>query len=44
MNSDLERLINRVEQVLARFEATLPQPQPAPDWKKRPGLPMAKAG
>jgi predicted AAA+ superfamily ATPase len=34
MNSDLERLINRVEKVLARFEATLPREQSAPDWKK----------
>src|SRR6185295_5989625 len=34
MSSDLERLISRVEQVLARIEATLPQAHPAPDWKK----------
>jgi uncharacterized protein len=34
MSSDLERLISRVEQVLARFEATLPQTHSAPDWKK----------
>jgi uncharacterized protein len=34
MNEDLERLIKRVEQLLARFEATLPQAQSAPDWKK----------
>jgi predicted AAA+ superfamily ATPase len=34
MNSDLERLINRVEKVLARFEATLPRELSAPDWKK----------
>ena len=34
MNSELERLINRVEQVLARFEATLPQAHPVPEWKK----------
>ena len=34
MSSDLERLISRVEQVLARFEATLPQAHPVPDWKK----------
>ena len=33
MSSDLERLINRVEQVLERFESTLPQASPAPDWK-----------
>ena len=33
MSSDLERLIKRVEQVLERFEATLPAPCPAPDWK-----------
>ena len=34
MSRDFERLINRVEQMLERFEATLPQPGPAPDWKK----------
>ncbi len=34
MSSDLERLISRVEQVLARFEATLPHEHSAPDWKK----------
>ena len=34
MSSDLERLISRVEQALVRFEATLPQAHPAPDWKK----------
>ena len=34
MSSDLERLINRAEQVLARFEATLPQTHQTPDWKK----------
>ena len=34
MSSDLERLISRVEQVLERFEATLPPRLPAPDWKK----------
>ncbi len=34
MSSDLERLINRVEQLLGRFEATLPQACLAPDWKK----------
>jgi predicted AAA+ superfamily ATPase len=34
MSKDLERLIGRVEQVLERFEATLPQTHPAPDWKK----------
>ena len=33
MSSDLERLINRVEQVLDRFEGTLPQAHPSPDWK-----------
>ena len=36
MSSDLERLIDRVEQVLARFEATLPQVREMPDWKKGP--------
>jgi predicted AAA+ superfamily ATPase len=34
MSSDLERLISRVEQVLDRFEATLPRVHQVPDWKK----------
>jgi predicted AAA+ superfamily ATPase len=34
MKSEFERLIDRIEQVLARFEATLPRANPAPDWKK----------
>ncbi len=34
MISELERLINRVEQVLARFEETLPPARSAPNWKK----------
>jgi predicted AAA+ superfamily ATPase len=34
MASDFERLINRVEQLLARFEATFPVSPPQPDWKK----------
>jgi predicted AAA+ superfamily ATPase len=34
MSNDLERLISRVEQVLERFEATLPKAQPVPDWKR----------
>ena len=33
MTSDLERLIDRVERVLARFEETLPHAKSAPDWK-----------
>ncbi len=33
MPKDLERLINRVEHTLARFEATLPQAPAAPDWR-----------
>ncbi len=33
MANDLERLISRVEHVLARFEASLPHLAPAPDWK-----------
>ena len=44
MNSDLERLINRVEKVLARFEATLPQAQSAPDWKKSMACRWRKRG
>jgi len=31
-NIELQRLLERVEQVLARFEATLPQVKPLPDW------------
>ena len=34
MSRDLERLLNRVEQVLERFEQTLPRPQPLPDWQR----------
>ena len=44
MNSDLERLINRVEKVLARFAATLPQAQSAPDWKKSMACRWRKRG
>ena len=31
--ADLEKILKRVEQVLDRFEATLPRPPAAPDWK-----------
>lgn len=31
--TDLEKVLAQVERVLARFEATLPQPPSAPDWK-----------
>lgn len=31
--ADLEKVLAQVERVLARFEATLPQPASAPDWK-----------
>lgn len=34
MSNDLQKLISRVEQLLARFEATLPPTHPVPDWKK----------
>lgn len=34
MSRDLERLLNRAEQVLERFEQTLPRPQPLPDWQR----------
>ncbi|HVY07412.1 MAG TPA: ATP-binding protein [Burkholderiales bacterium] len=34
MKQDLEKLIDRAERVLARFEATLPASQPQIDWKK----------
>jgi predicted AAA+ superfamily ATPase len=33
MSLDLERLIDRVEQVLARIESALPQSHAVPDWK-----------
>src|SRR5512141_1888930 len=44
MSSDLERLINRVERVLERFEATLPQARPAPNWNKGPAYRWRKRG
>ncbi len=34
MSRDLERLLNRAEQVLERFEQTLPRSQPLPDWQR----------
>ncbi|MEO8157231.1 MAG: ATP-binding protein [Betaproteobacteria bacterium] len=34
MSNDFQKLISRVEQLLARFEATLPPTHPVPDWKK----------
>ncbi|HKB81879.1 MAG TPA: ATP-binding protein [Burkholderiales bacterium] len=33
MSSDLERLVNRIEKVLAQLEDILPRVHPAPDWK-----------
>jgi predicted AAA+ superfamily ATPase len=31
--ADLDKLIKRAEQVLERFEATLPRKPEPPDWK-----------
>jgi uncharacterized protein len=44
MSSELERLIDRVEQVLARFEATLPRAHAMPDWKKSVACRWRKRG
>jgi uncharacterized protein len=44
MSRELEKLIDRAGQLLARFEATLPRPQPAPDWKKSIAFRWRKRG
>jgi hypothetical protein len=44
MSRELEKLIDRADQLLARFEATLPRPQPAPDWKKTIAFRWRKRG
>jgi predicted AAA+ superfamily ATPase len=44
MSRELEKLIDRADQLLARFEATLPGPQPAPDWKKTIAFRWRKRG
>ena len=44
MSRELEKLIDRADQLLARFEATLPRPQPAPDWKKSIAFRWRKRG
>jgi predicted AAA+ superfamily ATPase len=42
--ADLERILKRVEQVLDRFEATLPRPLAAPDWKASVAFRWRKRG
>jgi predicted AAA+ superfamily ATPase len=44
MSRELEKLIERADKVLARFEAILPHPQPAPDWKKSIAFRWRKRG
>lgn len=44
MSRELEKLIDRADQLLARFEATLPRPQTAPDWKKTIAFRWRKRG
>ena len=34
MNQNLDRLIARAEQLMARIESVLPQPLTAPDWQE----------
>jgi predicted AAA+ superfamily ATPase len=43
-NIELQRLLERVEQILARFEATLPQAQSVPDWGTSPAYRWRKRG
>src|SRR3954470_2165887 len=43
-NIELQRLLERVEQILARFEATLPQVQSVPDWGTSPAYRWRKRG
>lgn len=42
--ADLEKILKRVEQVLERFEATLPQKVSAPDWKSSIAFRWRKRG
>jgi len=42
--ADLEKILKRVEQVLERFEATLPQKPSAPDWKASTAFRWRKRG
>lgn len=42
--ADLEKILKRVEQVLDRFEATLPQKPAAPDWKSSIAFRWRKRG
>lgn len=44
MSRELEKLIDRADQLLARFEASLPRSQPAPDWKKTIAFRWRKRG
>ena len=43
-NTELQRLLERVEQVLARFEATLPEVKAVPDWRKSRAYRWRKRG
>jgi len=43
-NIELQRLLERVEHVLARFEATLPHVKGAPDWGASPAYRWRKRG
>jgi predicted AAA+ superfamily ATPase len=42
--ADLEKILKRVEQVLERFEATLPRTLSAPDWKSSVAFRWRKRG
>jgi predicted AAA+ superfamily ATPase len=42
--ADLEKILKRVEQVLDRFEATLPRELSAPDWKSSTAFRWRKRG
>lgn len=44
MSRELEKLIDRADQLLARFEATLPYAHPAPDWQKTIAFRWRKRG
>jgi predicted AAA+ superfamily ATPase len=44
MSRELEKLIDRADQLLARFEATLPHAQSVPDWKKTIAFRWRKRG
>jgi len=44
LDIELQRLLQRVEQVLARFESTLPQAKSSPDWGKNLAYRWRKRG